>query len=313
MKTPLEAFQHVTVGVADLDVALALWVERFGFEIAAQRQGPDAELARLWSLVPGDISRQALVRTPGQTRGMLHLVEFIDPTPPVRSGAQSFDSVPKNLDVHVVDLPARFDELTAAGYVFSTAKFTEADQSIGGRFREGHLKGHDDVNIVLVEELGVQPWEVLPYTPAGYVGVGPLITVVPDWVRETAFFVDVLGLQLQSEAVVSGPEIERMIGLPPGTGLATAVLGGAEAFGSMMMVDYEGVEGADLYPKAKPKALGVLHITFRTKNLAPLRGRLAAAGRQVVDYGAVNTLFGAGELIAFSSPSGLRIEVLQGE
>ena len=305
----LESFHHVTVGVADLDVALSLWVDQFGFEVVAQRDGADEGLAQLWSLQPTDISRQALVATPSRRLGMLHLVEFVDPDPPVRAGAAVYDSVPKNLDVHVKDLPSRFAELKAAGQKFSTEEYTEAEQSIGGTFREGHLKGHDAINVVLVEELGVQPWAELPYTDQGYSGVGPLNTVVDDIAAETAFYIEILGVPLQSEAILGGPDIERMIGLPPGTTLGLNVLGGAEAFGSLIIVDYDGVEGTDLYPKAKPKSLGTLHIAYRVADLAPLRSRLADAGVNVTDHGRVSTVFGDGNAISFHSPAGLRIEI----
>ena len=306
--TDLGNFQHVTVGVADLDVALALWVEQFGFEVAARSDGPDSGLAQLWSLQPEDISRQAIVRTPGQSYGMVHFVEFVDPDPPVRAGAEVYDMVPKNLDISVRDLPARFAEMVAAGQVFRTETYKEASSGSGGRFREGQMKGHDDTNIVLLEVVGGGLPEEL-YTPQGYAGVTALIGIVPDAPAEKRFYAEALGLTLRSESLLTGPEIEAMIGLPPGSGLDVSMMGGDETFGVMEIIEYQGVRGTNRYPQAKPKALGTLHINYMTGDLAAVKARLAAAGVPATEYGNVSTLFGAGEAIAVMTPAGMRIEI----
>jgi catechol 2,3-dioxygenase-like lactoylglutathione lyase family enzyme len=306
--TDLGSFQHVTVGVADLDVALALWVEQFGFQVVARSEGPDGGLAQLWSLQPQDISRQAMVRTPGQDYGMVHFVEFVDPDPPVRAGAEVYDMVPKNLDISVRDLPARFAEMVAAGQVFRTETYKEASSGSGGRFREGQMKGHDDTNIVLLEVVGGGLPEEL-YTPQGYAGVTALIGIVPDAPAEKRFYAEALGLTLKSESLLTGPEIEAMIGLPPGSGLDVSMMGGDQTLGVMEIIEYQGVRGTNRYPQAKPKALGTLHITYMTGNLAAVKARLAAAGVPATEYGNVSTLFGSGEAIAVTTPAGMRIEI----
>lgn len=304
----MASWQHVTVGVADLDSALDLWVGKLGFEILARSEGSDPGLAQLWSLQPADIARQAIVRTPGEQHGMLHLVQFVDPDPPVRAGAEVYDLVPKNLDIHARDLPARFAELKASGEVFRNDSPSEITTEGGLTFREIHMKGHDDTNIVLLESEGEQ----LPYSPQGFAGVGPVITIVPSASAEKAFYVDVLGLEILSENILNGPEIERMVGLPPGAGLDVSVLGHEEEhFGRIEIVDYQGVDGTNLYPKARPKALGTLHVSYMSQDLKAVRSRLGLAGVPITEYGQVTTLFGSGQAIAFASPAGMRIEVHQ--
>lgn len=44
----MKNFSCVTVGVGDLDQALALWQESFGLETVARMDGPDSGLAQLW-------------------------------------------------------------------------------------------------------------------------------------------------------------------------------------------------------------------------------------------------------------------------
>ena len=304
----MSSWTHVTVGVADLDTALALWVDSFGFEVAFRSEGPDSGLAHLWNLREDDIARQAVVRTPSEHLGMIHLVEFNDPEPPIRQGAEVFDLVPKNLDIHVRDLPAHFEEMKAAGVRFRNEKYSEVKTPSGSIFREIHMPAHDDINVVLLEVIG----EDLPYTPQGFAGVGPVITIVPSAAEEKSFYQNILGLEILSDNILAGPEIEKMVGLPSGAALDVSVLGHEhEHFGRIEIVDYQGVEGEDRYPRARPKALGTFQVSYGIDDLEPLISRLEAAGISYASYGEVSTLLGTAEAIAFHSPAGFRIEAHQ--
>lgn len=306
--TELSAWSSVTVGVRDLDAALELWVGTFGFNVADQRAGADAELERLWGLDSGDIARQALVRTRDSDRGMIHFVEFNDPALPVRQGAQVFDLVPKNLDIYVDDLPQRFAELKADGKRFRTDSYSEVTAPDGTAFREIHMPSHDDINVVLLEVIG----KPRPFTVRGFSGVGPLIFIVPDAPAEKAFFADVMQLDKLTDNLLNGPEIERMVGLPPGAGLDVSIWGReGNDFGEIEIIEYQEVSGKDLYPLAKPKALGVLHISYVVDELRSLLGRLEARGVAIHDHGFVRTLSGEGRVISFQTPAGLRIEVYE--
>ena len=69
------------------------------------------------------------------------------------------------------------------------------------------------------------------------------------------FLEQVLGLEETSYHRFAGPEVERTIGLPAGAGLDIRIFGDpAYAYGRLEIVQYEGVTGADLYPRARPPA-----------------------------------------------------------
>jgi catechol 2,3-dioxygenase-like lactoylglutathione lyase family enzyme len=301
----LNAFSHVTVGVADLNVAFDLWVDAIGMEVVAQASGRDEGLASLWNIEPGSISRQALLYTPGKRKAGIHFVEFTNPGAPVREGANVFDLVPKNLDIFAQDLPAKYELLKAAGAKFR-GEPSEVTAPNGVTFREVHLLAHDFVNVVLVEVVGDEH----DYSPKGFLALGPVITIAPDANVEKQFWMDALGLQLLSDNLLSGPEVERMVGLPPGSGLDIKIVGDkSDHQGAIEIVEYQGVEGNNLYPLAHAPALGNLHVNYRVPDLGPLRVRLAAAGVDIVEYDAVNTIFGSGVAISFHTPAGLRVEV----
>jgi catechol 2,3-dioxygenase-like lactoylglutathione lyase family enzyme len=300
------AFHHVTVGVADLAVAMDFWQRAFGFVVRGQRAGPDAALGALWDLPAARIRRQALLATQGASAGARHLVEFVDPDPPVRRGAGVTDRLPKSLDLYARDLPARHAELVAAGFRFRGPPTLMADAD--PPFREAHLAGHDDLNVVLLEVLA--PGYDLPRAPLAVAGLGPVVTIVADRAAEAAFYREALGLATTLELVIGGPAIEQAVGLPPGAGLDIAVFGDpAEPLGRIEVIEYQRVAGADRYPRARPPACGLLHATWRVADLAPLRARLAAAGVATTDHGFVDALFGAGELVACRSPAGFRVEL----
>lgn len=302
------AFSHATVGVADLDLALALWLDSFGFELRGRREGADPELSRLWGLEPSRIARQALVYTPGAQAGGLHLVEFHDPLPPVREGAQPFDLLPKNLDLYTVDLPARQRELAAAGHRFRS-DWVEVPGPGDLRFREVHMAGHDGLNIVLLEVIG--PGYETPLSPCGFAGIGPLVAICDDLGAEARFWHEQLGLETTLEFLLAGPEVERMVGLPPGAGLDLRVYGDlADPLGRIELIEYQRVRGEDRYPRAMPPATGLLHAVWRVDELEPLRQRLIDAGVMVNEHGRIAAVYGSGPAISCASPAGFRIEVL---
>ena len=250
-----KAFAYVVISVADMDQALDLWVRRFGMEIVIRHQGEDPGLVRLWGLADGDIIDQALLVTPGRRQGGIHLVRFRRPGPAVREGAASTDLVPKSVDVAVHDISARFSELEADGFKFRSkiGRF-ETDGIV---VHEVHMNGPESVNIVFLEQEG-KPEHV---SAKGY-GVAPqVIATTPDNLGEKAFFELVLGLEETSYHRFSGSEVERTIGLPPGGALDVRIFGDAAFdYGRLEIVQYEGVQSKDLYPRAMPPARGFLSV-----------------------------------------------------
>lgn len=297
---------HVTVGVASLDAELELWVGTFGFNVVERRAGPDAELGRIWGLPVDQITAQALVETPGVGCGRLHFVEFKDPSPPVRRGAGTTDLGPKNLDVLVSDLPRRYEELGEAGHTFRS-KWVRYD--FGGiEVREVQMPGPDETNIVFVELVG----KAFPFTPQGFAGLGSFVAVIPDPEAEVRFYRELLGMPLAHQVNLDGPEIEQMVGLPPGAALDVRVLGPhASPFGRVELVHYRGAEGKSRYPLARPPALGTLHAAFVVPSIEVFRARAHDVGVELVDHGRIGTIFGVGPAVTVYTPAGLRLDVLE--
>jgi catechol 2,3-dioxygenase-like lactoylglutathione lyase family enzyme len=309
-RTPgaLGAFAHATVGVANLEAALDFWVGHFGFEVAARREGADPDLAALWGIGAADISRQALVRTPGAAAGALHLVQFAHPGAPVRQDVQPFDHLPKNLDLYVRDMPARVEALRGRGVKFRSEPITSAGPG-DMIFSEVHLPGHDSTNVVLLEIIG-EGYDTC-YNSAGFAGIGPLVTIVPDLAAEEAFYAGVLGMAITLELRLEGAAIESMLGLPAGAALLLKVYGDpAEPLGRLEVIEYQRTRGRNLFARARPPALGTLHVTYRVPDLRPLLERLGSRV-SVVDHGERCLVYGAGRVVSVRSPAGFRLEIIE--
>lgn len=294
---------YAVIGVGDMNEALDLWVERFGMEIVSRRTGPDPELARAWGLPADGIADQALLLTPGVGEGGIHLVRFTNPGPAVRDGARPTDLLPKSVDVAVRDIHARHAELAAAGYRFRSPVGTLKTDQV--TVYEVHMTGHDDINVVFVE----QPAHPEPVSTRGY-GVAPLIvTISPDNVREAEFLTRLLALEEVAHNRFGGPEVEKTIGLPPGASLDVRILGdNARPFGRVELVQYEGVASDNRYPRARAPARGQLSLTFFTDDLSPW---LSGGRGEVTDLGSGAGIYGPGRMVTATTPAGLRIDIVE--
>ena len=304
----LGAWTSITIGVADLASVLSFWQGEFGFEVADHHDGPDASLSALWTIGPGEIRGQARLTTPGLDHGQLHFVEFAQPGRAVRAGARAYDLAPKNLDVYVRDLPARFETMKAAGFHFRAETYSEVTAPDGTRFREIHLTGHDAINIVLLELLD----ETLDFSDMGAAGIGFAIQTIRDGKAEREFYLSVLGLDLITENLFDGPEIEKMVGLPKGAGLDVSIVGDkASRYGQVELVEYQQVAGTDLYPRAKPPACGLLHLNYQVPDLAPLKDRLQDNKTPFVEFDIASPLFPKGEGLHINTPAGFGLYIFE--
>lgn len=297
---------HIVVGVADLAVVQALWIERFGLEVVARLDGPDAGLARVWQLEPDAIRAQLLVRTPGAGHGMLHFVCFNDPGRPVRENAAPTDLGPKNLDICCTEIAKRCEELAADGYTFRS-EISEYEIA-GLRAKEVQMPGHDDTNIVFIEIFG---WPI-KLSAKHYGAVTSFVVIVPDTLAEAAFYSSMFGLDELMHHRITGQAIEEVVGLPAGSALDMRVMGNKdELYGRIELITYEGIRGIDRFPLARPPALGSLSCCFKTRDLDAVLERARKENRSCVDHGYVDLVYGSGRLATLVSPAGFSVEVMQ--
>ncbi len=300
------AWHWVSIGTADLEAALAFWVGKLGFEEIGIAEGDDIGLRVHWRLSDQRVARQAMVRAPGAAFGAIHLVEWRSGTKSVRADASVFDLCPKNLDIYVDDLPRRMAQLAEQGVIFRNKHYGEAVSPDGVHFREIHLAGHDDINLVLLQILGSET--AIPAT--GFYGIGPLVCIVQDPASEKRFCQQVLGLALSHDNILAGPEIEQMIGLPEGCALEVSIWAQpGQPLGEVELVTYHGVAGVDQYPRASPGRRGVTHLNWWVEDIETFSLHLASHGVRASSSHIEGRLIQTKATRTFRSPAGLQIEV----
>ena len=306
----IRSIDSIVVGVQNINEATELWVNQFGLDIVSHRDGKDIDLSRLWQLDEDEIIKQTLLATPRIDVGKIHLVQFKHPFNPVRKNAHATDLGPKNLDVTCRDLPSKYHELIKMGYDFRSEYVGYHIESIGADVLEVQMPGHDETNIIFVEQLG----EKIQLSDKGYGGITSLVTIVPNLDEETNFYMDVFSLNKAITEELFGENIEKMIGLPKGGGLRLNLLEGDEIdrYGRVELVSYIGTEKQDdLYAIANPPALGTLHCLFRVKDISFIKNILKKKMISFEEFGLLDLIYGKGEVISFRSPAGLRIDVQQ--
>ena len=289
-----DAIAAAVVGVASLPVALDLWRDVFGFELIAQQAGADASLESYWQLPTGGIKAQALVSTPGIATGRVWLIEFTNPGLPVRHGAATIDLCPKSLNLAPRDLPALYEEMLARGLSFRSpsVKYPAGVFDV----HEVQLLAHDGLNLGLLEMIGLP----FAFNERGYAGITNFVAVVADIEAETNFYREAFGLELIGEHRLRGEQIEKLIGLPAGTVLAMNIFGAKEnPYGQMQLVAYQGAQGTNRYPSARPPACGQLHPVWLTKRLDAFGGGGST----------IHTLLGTVEAVRIQTPGGMMTDI----
>ena len=302
------SIDSIVVGVKSIDRATDMWVNHFGLDVVSERNGADSDLSKLWGLDDDEIEKQVLLATPRIEVGRIHIVQFKNPSLPVRKQANATDLGPKNLDVTCLDLPKKYQELTDLGYSFRSEYVAYQIESIGADVLEVQMPGHDYTNIIFVEQIG----EEIQLSTKGYGGITSLVTIVSDLEEETDFFMDLFSLKEAVSEDLFGEHVEKMIGLPKGGGLRLNLLEGDEIdrYGRVELVTYIGAKQQNnLYKAANPPALGTLHCLFKADDLSIIKEKLQKRSMPYEEFESLDLIYGKGEIISFRSPAGLRIDV----
>ena len=301
-----KAWKFATVGVADMDVALALWRDEFGFDVVFQSDGADESLSALWNLEENSVTRQVLLAGSSADEALLHLVEFSNPRPPVREGAALYDDLPKNIDIYTNNIETSIEPLKKAGFQFRSEKPQEFISN-GILVKELHMPGPDETNIVIIERDDA----TFPVNEKGYYGVGLIITTVDDVDTEHAFLEGLLNLETANAVELSGPELEKVTGLPPGTRWLIRILGDEDRFeGQIELVEYRGVEGENRYDRAVPGARGLTELTYEVAALKAIVQLLESQNYNYSVHNNIKLFEHCYDVVRLRSPAGMPLQVI---
>lgn len=298
---------YITVGVSNLDAALSFWRDRIGMDALYSVEGDDADLSRVWRVDRDAVTRQVVLSASHEPYGFMHLVEFDEPLSPVRLNSAVYDSLPKSIDFFVDDIVTRSRALNAYGYRFRS-KEPQSFEVEGEIIKELQMPGHDETNIVFIENPNVQRG----FNSQGYVGVGMIITTIGDTPVEQTFFTELLGLSVVTSMDLAGPALEKATGLPSGTEWVIRIVGNRDSdIGQIEFVEYRGLDVENKYAQAVPGALGLTEVTYLRSDLQRVMYYLASNGYDFIVTSAINILGKCFDSVRTRSPAGMPIQILK--
>lgn len=249
---------EIIIATADFDAALQFWVRKIGYSCLATRSTTDTALLELWQVNASDIGRRALL---GQQHDLshIHLVEVLNPLPPLKQHVGNLDALPKTINLLVKDLPAVWQRLHDSDVTMKT-QWVEYEND-GERFRDAHIIGPDATGIGLLEALDND----YPVNELGIGAPASFTFTVEDMTKESDFYRQ-LGGKVQLNKEFSGQAIEELVGLPPGESLLMQLYGPNEVQSRIELVSY-GIPMVSHYHRATFPHTGALFAHIATNTL----------------------------------------------
>ena len=311
-----EGFHEVVFSVSDLESAARFYQEAAGWDLVYLGTA-NSKLAESWGLPADQVIREALLKNPGTDRGFLRLVAFPGAEQQqMRSNAQTWDTGGIfDVNVRVLDIHTKFQQLRDRGWQF----YSDPIRFTFGPFVvwEVLAKGPDGVVFAMVERVQ-PPLEGWPHLRE-ISHIFNSTQIVADFDANLEFYRDKLGFKIYLEH--EGPSKEagpNVLGLPHN--LATEITrkvvilspDGTNS-GSVELIAFDGLTGADFSELAAPPNLGILALRFPVDNLEAYRQRLAEHGVKPIKGPSTATIepYGEVEIMTVRAPEGARLEFYQ--
>jgi catechol 2,3-dioxygenase-like lactoylglutathione lyase family enzyme len=311
-----EGFHEVVFSVSDLEGAARFYQDVAGWEVIHNgRAGSD--LADLWRLDRDREIKEIVLANPGDDRGFLRLVAFPGADQrQIRSSAQTWDTGGIfDINVRVKDIHEKFAQLRKRGWQF----YSDPIQFHFGPFVvwEVLARGPDGIVIAMVErvEPKLEGWPNLRELSHIFNST----QIVRDFDRSRAFYEETLGFQIYLEHV--GPSKEagpNVLGLPHNlaaevTRRVVILSPDGTNSGSVELIGFDGLTGADFSEHAVPPNLGILALRFPVSDLEQFRERLV--GRGAIPIAGPSPVriepYGTVDVMAVRAPEGAWLEFYQ--
>lgn len=309
-------FQEVVFSVTDPEGAASFYREVAGWE-EVHRGAGGADLARFWNLEAGQEIREILLRNPGDGQGYLRLVGFPGAEGvQIRSNAQTWDTGGIfDVNVRVRDIHQKFSQFRERGWYF----YSDPIQFRFGPFVvwEVLARGPDGVVISMVERVAppLEGWPNLRELSHIFNST----QIVSDFDRSRAFYEEILGFKVYLEhegpSPAPGPNV---LGLPHNLAAEVSrrvviLSPDGTNSGSVELISFEGLVGADFADRAAPPSLGILALRFPVADLEGYRRQIADRGCVPVSGPARVEIepYGAVDVMAVRAPEGARLEFFE--
>jgi catechol 2,3-dioxygenase-like lactoylglutathione lyase family enzyme len=286
------AMRLATVGVSDLDKALALFRDGMELEVEAEGWLSDS-LLKAWGLPADTRARYAELSGKGYPIGRLRLVQY-EPaaTQLVRldhggsGGDVGTDVGPKALDFYVADpITDSVQRIESLGYKFRSPPVKhQIAESIS---EECLFSGPDGVPILIMVGHRHAPTSLRAGSPEGPFSEIPTISVVAgDLAATRRFYGEGLGLETVTDAETPDEYrdlVDDLTGVPKGTRIHFLMyVEPDEPSGKILLVHFFDQTGKRLEGRAGPGKLGFSLLTHDCDDLDALHQRLEGIGARIL-------------------------------
>ena len=263
-------YQEAVFSVSDADSYAEFFTETAGWKILHEGPAPFGILQG-WQLPDSASAREIVLGNPGTERGFVRLMEFKGvEQQQIRSSAQTWDTGGWfDVNSRVLDMDDMFGKFQARDW----QAVSDPVQFAFGPFvvKEWLVRGPDGIVFALIER--VQP------PLEGYPRLRKMsrlfnaTQIVTDIEAARRFYIDQLGFKLYLEhSGASDAPGSNVLGLPHNLAAeiprhVVVMHPDAVSEGSIEILQFDGLEGADFSDRAAPPNLGILMLRFPVRDI----------------------------------------------
>ncbi|MEM1092756.1 MAG: VOC family protein [Pseudomonadota bacterium] len=309
-------YQEAVFSVSSLEDYREFFENVAGWQVKAEGPLSDAQL-RAWGLGGDASGHQLVLGNPGTPRGYVRLVKFAGvPQQQIRSNAQSWDTGGWfDVNARVLSMDQKFGEFQARNWQASS----DPIQFSFGPFvvKEWLARGPDGVVMALIErvEPPLEGWPQLQQMSR----IFNATQIVPDIEQARDFYMNKLGftsyLEHHGASKAPGPNV---LGMPHNVAaevprIVSIVHPQGKNEGSVELLQFDGLTGADWAERASPPNLGIVMLRFPVADLTAFYDHVRRQGIEVIAAPATIELkpYGTARVLAVRGPGGVWLEFFE--
>ena len=290
---------HAVVGVSDLAASIAFYTA-YGFEVVARNRLEADVATALYGL--DSATDEVVLGVPGAATGRLRLVHTPLPLP----DRGHFHRGGHALDIYTSDMEASTALARELGVVVGpTADYVFGPVSL----QQAQAMAPDEVPFVFVGIDRRLPSILDAQPERAHSELHSVVGCVDGIDAETAFWKDVVGLELRSQFPIDVPAVSEFMMLPRHVPIRMSVMSGAAANPPRFeLLEFSDAEGITV--SGRPLLPGCLVVGLRVPHVLAAVEAMAHAGATTYPAVSAPGLNGQVELAAFvTTPGGIDVEV----
>jgi len=290
---------HAVVGVSDMAASIAFYTA-YGFEVMARNRLQADVATALYGL--DTATDEVVLGVPGAATGRLRLVHTPLPLP----DRGHFHRGGHALDIYTSDMAASTALARELGVVVGpTADYVFGPVSL----QQAQAMAPDEVPFVFVGIDRRLPSVLDAQPERAHSELHSVVGCVDGIDAETAFWKDIVGLELRSQFPIDVPAVSEFMMLPRHVPIRMSVMSGAAANPPRFeLLEFSDAEGITV--SGRPLLPGCLVVGLRVPHVLAAVEAMAQAGATTYPAVSAPGLNGQVELAAFvTTPGGIDVEV----